>query len=190
MRAFAIRGGGILDLGGTFDFWKTTEFSHLKTADITLLNLEKCQVPAGYVNVSSVTGDATDLKEYSDKQFDLVFSNSVIEHVGNLEAQKKMAREMLRVGKHCYLQTPNKYFPLESHYLLPFAQFFPLKLKAFLVRNWKIGNMLKGNSEAEALEIAKSIRLLSKSELERLFPGIKIRKEKFCFMTKSFYLYF
>lgn len=92
---------------------------------------EKYQIPPEYDNISSVSGDATDLREYEDKSFNLVFSNSVIEHVGDFTAQRKMAKEMMRVGKHCYLQTPNRYFPLEPHFLFPCFQFLPIRLRAF-----------------------------------------------------------
>lgn len=183
-------GGSILDLGGTFDFWKTLEFNGLNTENITLLNLEKQQIPKEYPNILSVVGDATNLKEYGDHQFDLVFSNSVIEHVGDFRAQKRMAREVVRVGKHYYLQTPNRYFPLEPHYLIPFFQFFPLKLKAFLIRHWRIGHKPRASSNADALKIAKSVRLLSKNELKKLFPNAKINEERFGLLTKSFILYF
>lgn len=74
-------------------------FSHLNTVDITLLNLKKYEVPQAYGNIISVAGDATDLKEYRDKQFNLAFSNSVIEHVGGIKEQRKMAKEMMRAGK-------------------------------------------------------------------------------------------
>jgi len=52
---------------------------------------------------------------FDNKQFDWVFSNAVIEHVGNWEAQLLFINEMLRVGQHVFFTTPNKYFPVESH---------------------------------------------------------------------------
>ena len=101
-----------------------------------------------------------------------------------------MVKEMMRVGRHCYLQTPNKYFILEPHFLVPFFQFLPLKLKSFLIKHFQMGYMPKAQTNKEALEIAKSVRLLTEKELTRLFPGVEIHKEKLCGMTKSFYLYF
>lgn len=180
----------ILDVGGDLNFWKTMEFKYFNEASITLLNIHKLNLPDLYSNVSSVLGDACDLSQYNDKEFDLVFSNSVIEHVGNFERQRKMVEEMKRVGKHCYLQTPNRFFILEPHFLVPFFQFFPVSLKAFLIKNFPIGHFKKAETYAEALEVAESIRLMTKKELKILFPGIKIRREKIGVMTKSFYLYF
>ena len=52
---------------------------------------------------------------FEDNQFDWVFSNAVIEHVGNDEAQLLFINEMLRVAKNVFFTTPNKYFPIEAH---------------------------------------------------------------------------
>ena len=52
---------------------------------------------------------------FNDKEFDWVFSNAVIEHVGDNAAQLYFLNEMLRVGKNIFFTTPNKYFPVESH---------------------------------------------------------------------------
>ena len=179
----------VLDLGGTLQYWQSLNFEYADTARITLLNLRKVEIPAGYDRFTSVVGDATDLSEYGDKQFDLVFSNSVIEHVGDFEAQKRMASEIHRTGKHYYLQTPNRYFFLEPHTFFPLFQFLPVRTKAFLHRHFRLGNMAKAGSDEAALEEAKSIRLLTEKELQALFPEAKIKKEKFLFMTKSFCLY-
>lgn len=179
----------ILDLGGTLQYWQSLNFAYADTARITLLNLQKAEIPAGYGRFTSVAGDATELSEYGDKQFDLVFSNSVIEHVGDFEAQKRMASEIHRTGKHYYLQTPNRYFFLEPHTFFPLFQFLPVRARAFLHRHFKLGVMPKAESDKAALEEAKSIRLLTRKELEGLFPDAKIKKEKFLFTTKSFCLY-
>lgn len=72
----------VLDLGGTLAYWQSMNFRYFNSADFTLLNLDKTDIPDTYENVLSVAGDAADLNEYADKQFDLVFSNSVIEHIG------------------------------------------------------------------------------------------------------------
>lgn len=179
----------ILDLGGTFSYWQSMDFKYADSAEFILLNLEKPKIPDGHENFTGVAGNATNLGGYGDKQFDLVFSNSVIEHVGDFEAQKRMAFEMRRVGKHCYLQTPNKFFFMEPHYLRPFVQFLPVRLRAFLVRRFKMGNMPKAINDEEAMQIAQSIRLMAIGELKELFPTAKIQREKFLFMTKSFTLW-
>ncbi|MBC8844888.1 class I SAM-dependent methyltransferase, partial [Escherichia coli] len=72
---------------------------------------------------------ATDLSEIDDQQFDIVFSNSVIEHLYTWENQEKMAKEVLRVGKYHFIQTPNYWFPIEPHWVFPFFQFLPKSIR-------------------------------------------------------------
>ena len=52
---------------------------------------------------------------FADNEFDWVFSNAVIEHVGDDDAQLLFLNEMMRVAKNVFFTTPNKYFPVESH---------------------------------------------------------------------------
>lgn len=180
----------LLDIGGEFEYWQSIGFKYLDNVDITLLNISEPKNSGKYGNIHYVKGDATNLERYADKEFDLCFSNSVIEHVGGFDAQQKMAKEMRRVGKHGYLQTPNKYFVIEPHYLFPLFQFFPTKLKMFFFLHFQMGSTPKAKNEKEAYTLANEVRLLSKKELSKLFPGIHIHKEKIGPLTKSFFLYF
>lgn len=109
-------------MGGTEKYWLSQGFGNNNDVQITLVNLIPSTVTCS--NMKSVTGNATDLSQYKDNEFDIAFSNSVIEHLYTKENQLKMAAEMMRVGKHHFVQTPNKYFPIEPHYLLPMFQFF------------------------------------------------------------------
>ena len=67
-----------------------------------------------------------------DNEFDIVFSNSVIEHVGDFWKQKLFSSEIQRVGKRYFVQTPSFWFPYEPHTLIPFYQFFPVNIKMLL----------------------------------------------------------
>jgi SAM-dependent methyltransferase len=174
----------VIDVGGTITFWERMGFTGQEEINITILNLkpESKDLP-GFVNV---TGDARDLHVFKDNEFDIAFSNSVIEHVGNFEDQKMMAEEMLRIGKRVFLQTPNRYFPIEPHFLFPFFQFFPQWLKVRLLMNFRLGWYERISDKRAAIKICNSIRLLTKNELLGLFPGASIHKEKFLGMIKSF----
>ncbi len=187
-------GGGktveILDIGGTLAFWTVLDFKYLDQVHITLLNLEEVPIEERWQKVfKSVAGDAADLSGYTDNSFDLAFSNSVIEHVGDYDRQERMVSEMSRVARHRYIQTPNKYFPIEPHYGFPLFQFFPLWLKMYMVQHYDM-RYKKAENEKEAYEIAGEIRLLSIGELRRLFPRTHIYCEKICGFTKSFYVFF
>lgn len=173
----------VLDVGGTEAFWRDKKILKKREVHITLLNLaaEKVSSP----NINSLKGDATDLSAFGDESFDLVFSNSVIEHLHNFDNQKKMAREILRVGKHYYVQTPNKYFFMEPHYALPLFQFVPKPICRFVLTKTKLSRMHKWDpvfAEAYLTEI----RLLSYGEMKELFPEANIYFEKFLGMNKSF----
>lgn len=180
----------IIDLGGTYDYWANAGFSMTDKVEITLVNLEDTYIPEGVNNFISITGDATKLEDIKDKTYDIAFSNSCIEHVGKEREWKMMAREMERVAEHVYLQTPNRYFPIEPHFMFPFFQFFPLKLKAYLILHHQLGFWPQGCDWDDSLRLADSIKLLSLRDLKRLFPKGKIWKEKLYGLTKSFTIYY
>lgn len=129
----------ILDIGGTYDFWNALAFRYLNRCEITLLNLEKRGNGESMPNVRFMAGNATDLSVFGDGTFDLVFSNSCIEHIGRFPEWRKMADGMRRVGSHYFLQTPNRHFPLEPHFMFPFFQFLPLPVRAWLFQHFDLG---------------------------------------------------
>ncbi|GDX53307.1 hypothetical protein LBMAG27_23540 [Bacteroidota bacterium] len=173
----------IIDVGGTEKYWLSQGFGNNNDVQITLVNLIPSTVTCS--NMKSVTGNATDLSQYKDNEFDIAFSNSVIEHLYTKENQLKMAAEMMRVGKHHFVQTPNKYFPIEPHYLLPMFQFFPASLKYFILTKTKLSRGKKWNHEFSKQYIDE-IRLLSLNEMKQLFPGSKMYFEKVLLLNKSF----
>jgi hypothetical protein len=100
-----------------------------------------------------------------------------------------MANEVARVGKSYFIQTPNKYFPIEPHWLFPFFQFLPFSIQVFLTQHFTLGNIKKTNSKEAAINLVKEVRLLSKKEFESLFKDAKIYKEKIIGLTKSYTAY-
>ena len=178
---------GILDVGGTSSYWEILSAGCLEDFKVETLNLaaEDFNPPV----VKSHAGDARDLGQFSDKQFDLVFSNSVIEHVGDFEQQKRMAREIIRVGSSYIIQTPNFYFPMEPHFLFPFFQFLPRSFRASLVKNFRLGWTEKASNTEEAYRLVDSVTLLKEEELKNLFPDALIHREKFLGLTKSLTAY-
>lgn len=174
----------ILDVGGTEHFWEQMGFAGQQGVEITLMNLQKEAVRnSGF---SSLAGDARDLGMFPHNSFDVVFSNSVIEHVGVWEDQKSMASEMRRVGTHLFLQTPNRSFPMEPHFLFPFFQFLPLPWQAFLLMRFRLGWYPRQTNKAQAEQVARSVRLLTRRELQELFPGAKLHRERWLGFVKSY----
>lgn len=177
----------ILDAGGGIYFWEQMDFLKMSNLELTILNLTKEK--SAYFNVKSVIGDACRMSQYPDKSFDIVFSNSVIEHLGAFDKQKEMSGEVKRIGKNFFLQTPNYWFPFEPHFLILGFQFLPLRMKAFLLRHFNLGWFSKIKDYKESIRTAQSIRLLKEKELKELFEGASIVKEKFFGLTKSFIVY-
>jgi ubiquinone/menaquinone biosynthesis C-methylase UbiE len=176
----------VLDVGGAEAYWKTMGMDADDRVSVTLLNLTKETVILP--NLSSVAGDARQLN-FEDNSFDVVFSNSVIEHVGGYADQMKMAKEVMRVGNRYFIQTPNKYFPLEPHFLFPFFQFLPVAVRVRLLQSFNLGWFPKTPERTKAIEIVESIRLLGRDEFLRLFPGARLYEEKVFGLTKSFVAY-
>ena len=176
----------ILDVGGSEYIWRSTKLPEGKDIEITLLNLNK--IPTSSSRYVSIAGDAKDI-QFPDSHFDVVFSNSVIEHMGSFEDQQKMARECMRVGRRYFIQTPNKYFPIEPHFLFPMYQFLPNIIQVWLIQNFKLGWINKTPNKIEAIKLIASIRLLDRTKFEMLFPGSNIFEEKFLGLTKSFVAY-
>lgn len=177
----------ILDVGGTQRFWEVMGFAQEPGVDITLLNIDKPEV--SYPNFFGVAGDATQMTQFEDGQFDVVFSNSVIEHVGTWAQQKAMAEGVRRVGKRYFVQTPNYFFPIEPHFLFVGFQWLPLDTRAWLHSRFNLGWVECVPDKTIARAEVAQIRLLKKQELLSLFPQASLYQEKMLGLTKSFVVY-
>lgn len=176
----------ILDIGGTESYWKMLMLDADEQVFITLLNLKEEGV--SLPNVISLAGDARSLT-MDNASFDVVFSNSVIEHVGSYQDQQRMANEVRRVGKCYFVQTPNRDFPLEPHFLFPFFQFLPVRTRIWLLQNFNLGWFPRTPDAVKAKEVVESVRLLDRHEFAELFPDSIIYEEKVLGLTKSFVAY-
>jgi SAM-dependent methyltransferase len=78
-----------------------------------------------FPQVTVVVADGRELP-FADDEFDLGFSNAVVEHVaGGTDAQRQFVHELCRVARRVFVTTPNRFFPLEVHTLVPFAHWLP-----------------------------------------------------------------
>jgi len=173
----------ILDVGGTQTMWAALNLVDRPDIQITLLNIlpTKCS----HSNVAAVIGDARNMRQFEDGEFDLVYSNSVIEHVGDFAQMKLMANEVQRVAKHYFLQTPYCYFPIEPHFVFPLFQFLPFFVQVHLVRHFSLGWFDRLPDREEAKSVVRSIRLLSRGAFHSLFHGAEFDEEKLFGVTKS-----
>jgi SAM-dependent methyltransferase len=176
----------ILDVGGTQRFWKTMQFAQ-EDIEVVILNVTKGDV--SLPNFTAVAGDARNMTAFRDHEFDVVFSNSVIEHVGNFANQQQMANEVMRVGKRYFVQTPHRYFPIEPHFLMPYFQFWPLELRIWLLTRFTIGWHKRTPDPAQARAIVEEIHLLTTNQLRVLFLNGTMYRERILGLTKSFVMY-
>jgi hypothetical protein len=174
----------IIDVGGTENYWQKMGFLVEEGVEVSIVNLS--QSSTNFKNLKSYAGDARNLSQFKSNTFDIAFSNSVIEHVGNFNDQQSMVNEMRRLAPRLYLQTPSRYFPLEPHFLFPFFQFLPVRARVWLLMHFQLGWYPRFSDRKLATETAKSIRLMTYNELRILFPMANIYREKFLGFTKSF----
>lgn len=177
----------IIDIGGTELFWQQRGWAGNSDYEILTVNLEAN--PTSHDNVKSVKGDATDLSEFADGQFDVAFSNSVIEHLFTFENQKLMAKEVQRVAKTYWVQTPDFWFPVEPHFHVPGWQWLPATVRTVMIKNFRCGWRGPCATWEEAREAVAEVRLLSSGEMRTLFPNAKFWFEKVFGLTKSIVAY-
>ena len=174
----------ILDIGGTVSFWEKRGWAGRDDVEIVLVNLETEET--GYENLQSRTGDATNLGELPDGSFDIVFSNSVIEHLQTYDRQAAMALEVRRLAPVYWVQTPNFWFPVEPHFLTPAWHWLPVKARVALLRRRRWGWRGPCPDPVEATELVREIRLMRRTEVTRLFPDASLEPEKIGPLVKSF----
>ena len=132
-----------------------------------------------------IVGDGTKLP-YAEQEFDVVFSNSVIEHVGTFEQQRRFADEARRVGKRLWVQTPAKCFFIEPHLITPFIHWLPRWVSRQLLRYGTVWGWLTKPTKTEVENFLNEVRLLNYKEMKRLFPDCRIHRERFFGLTKSY----
>jgi ubiquinone/menaquinone biosynthesis C-methylase UbiE len=155
--------------------------------NITVVNFPPPPPPQHYNNelFTLKKGDGCNLSEFGDHSFHIAHSNSVIEHVGNWDKKVMFAKELRRVAKKYYLQTPNYWFPMEPHFMTPFFHWLPKKVRIKLTLWFKLGWFPKAKNYEKARQNVESCSLLTKKELLKLFPDSSLYKEKFICWTKS-----
>ena len=175
----------VLDVGGTEEFWLNAWEERCDRLSITLLNITASPISSDKP-IRSMAGDARDLSGFADREFDFCFSNSVIEHVGSLADQRRMANEVQRVAHGYFIQTPNRYFVLEPHFHVPGWAQMPVWVRTALHQRMNLGWV---NAEPDYLQARMNVeqtRLLSLREFHLLFPHAEMLTEKVGPMIKSF----
>lgn len=182
----------VLDLGGEAHTWTGCDPA---PREVVLLNIPwKAEEQARSLEgrpesawITPMAGDACEPpEELRDARFDLVFSNSVIEHVGGHHRRRAFAHWAQELGEHHWIQTPNRWFPVEPHWVCPGFQYLPPRGRAAVTRVWPIGAYAGQKAPLER-RMAQSlgVELLSASELQWYFAGSRIARERVAGLPKS-----
>jgi len=177
----------IIDLGGEANYWHLFDLDLLKRCrvHITLVN------PGGVDDVwdqtlfTVVDGDATDLPQYGDNSFDLVHSNSVIEHVGDWVRMEAFAKECRRLAPRYYVQTPYFWFPVEPHFSSLFFHWKSEQSRARALMKRSHGFSQKAADVGAAMRDVQHARLLDKNQFRFLYADAIHHDEKVGPLTKS-----
>lgn len=170
----------VLDVGGSSGIWTLLP----TRPQVVLLNLVVDGEHGQGEGFTDVVGDARRLP-FRDSAFDVVFSNSLIEHLSTYEQQRRFADECRRVGRRYFIQAPNRRFFLEPHLLTPSIHWLPKRARARLLRNFTVWGLMTRPTREECRQFVEEVRLPTERELRRWFPEAEIWRERTLGMSKS-----
>ena len=154
----------VLDVGVTSDRREDCNFFeklYPHKDKITAVGMEDAAfLEEEYPGLKYVRSDGLSLP-FPDKSFDLVVSFAVIEHVGSQTQQQAFVRELCRVGKTCCITTPNRWYPVEFHTVVPLIHWFPPSWFRALLK--LLGTHLFAKEE--------NLNLLSEKEVLKMIPA-------------------
>jgi hypothetical protein len=162
----------VLDVGVNDSTWRASNFLEAlypRPSHITAVGLKTMPAfAAAFPDVRFEEADGRSLP-FGDGSFDIGFSNAVVEHVGGRHEQRRLIAEMVRTCHRSFICTPNRWFPVDPHTLLPFAHWLPR-------RAWHAVLRLTGNGRWASVD---ALNPLSGAELLSLFPdGTSVRLER------------
>jgi len=176
-----LREMSVLDLGGTAKHWLRAP---VQPRSVHVVNIAP-QSPEVASWIRMEQGDACALPDSTrNGSYDLVYSNSVIEHVGGHQRREDFAEQVRASGAQHWVQTPYRYFPVEPHWIAPAMQFLPLRLRGAFGRRWPLG-FSKGKPVSESVAEQLNIELLDITMMKHYFPGDRLVYERVGPFVKS-----
>lgn len=175
----------VVDLGGRPQSWL---HASVRPEHVHLVNVEEpaTDLP-GWITAEQ--GDACELPgSVLSGSYDLVFSNSVIEHVGGHHRREQFAENVRRLADRYWVQAPYRYFPLEPHWMFPWFQHLPVTTRTRIARHWKLNTLPPADPRAAVGKIL-STELPSRTEMRYYFPDATLRTERALGLPKSLIAY-
>ncbi len=170
----------VLDLGGTPEYWTRAP---VRPSHVTTLNLRASTATEAWI--TSRQGDAcAPPPDVQATHFDLVVSNSLIEHVGGHAQRQRLAYVIQSMANRHWIQTPYRYFPVEPHWLFPGLQFLPFAIRVGITRAWPIGHRHTKDEQAAIVSVHE-VELIGIKQMRSYFPDSALWLERLLGLPKS-----
>jgi hypothetical protein len=135
-------------------------------ANITMLGIhEGAFLERQFPGATYVQYDPRSPFPFEDGRFDVCYCNAVIEHVGLEEDRRRLVSEMLRVARKVFLTTPNRWYPLDFHKMIPLLHWLP--------QDWY--RRFLGFTGDDFYSRKENLDLLSRRSLDRLLRETGVR---------------
>lgn len=173
----------VLDLGGGLYFLELAKSEGFPIPQVTVLNIRPEPAPLP-PEVKWLLGDAkrTGLESSS---FDIVFSNSLVEHLFDWNSQLQFANEVKRLAPNYFVQTPSKWFFVEPHFVTPFIHWLPAPVRRALGPRATVWGWTSGATRERYNKMLREIRLLGMDDMRDLFPEAELVGERWMGTVKS-----
>jgi hypothetical protein len=174
----------VLDLGGIPAAWRSAP---VRPKHVMTVNLDPHITRQTESGITAIVADACSLTlpgNLPTKRFDLVYSNSVLEHVGGHYRRQQFADTVHAHADHHWVQTPYRYFPVEPHWLFPGFQWLPFRARVIVSQYWSHGH-IPCAERAQATRDVQEVELMSAAEMRSYFPSSSIWFERFAGLPKS-----
>ena len=178
----------LLDIGTTPSLDNEQNIILEKTKNnknVTCLSDQDCGIlKKKYPNIKNfIIGDGINTN-FKDMSFDIVHSNATIEHVGSYNNQISFVKEAWRVSKkYVFIQTPNRFFPIDFHTNLPLIHWLPKKIHRKILKFIGL-NFYSTEENLNLLSESNLINICEKLDIK----NYKIIKHKLIFMTSNLIL--
>jgi hypothetical protein len=169
----------VLDLGGTAHTWRVPG---MRASSVTIINIDQGVESPDEPWLEMLHADAC---AGSFGKYDLVFSNSLMEHLGGHARRQQFAEVTQESASSWWIQTPYRYFPIEPHWVFPGFQFLPFRMRLMICQHRNTLNVPACKDRAEAAELVASTELISATEMRTYFPTSEIWFERIAGAPKS-----